>query len=158
MRKFTKTHNDLKWLFPIAKTKKEAEKVFNYVEEQANELADIAGVNDGDRDLAIDCFMKGYSYCMQLEIHREVEKAIKRLYLNLFNIKKDYGKEGNKKEWDKYFRFHELEDLFRHLAWDSKEKEGLRKELVKLLEKSIFDSDALVQNLKSYLKAVKKTK
>lgn len=158
MRKFTKTHNDLKWLFPIAKTKQEAEKVFNYVEEQAKDLADIAGVNEADKDLAIDCFMKGYSYCMQLEIHREVEKAINRIYRNLFNIKEDYGKEGNKKEWDKYFRFHELEDLFRHLAWDSKDKEGLRKELVKLLEKSIFDGDALVQNLKQYLKATKKTK
>ena len=35
MRYFTKTHNDLKWLFPIAKTKKEAAEVFNYVEENA---------------------------------------------------------------------------------------------------------------------------
>lgn len=158
MRKFTKTHNDLKWLFPIAETKKEAEEVFNYVEEQANNFADIADVKDGDRDLAIDCFMKGYSYCMQLEIHRAVEKAIKRLYLNLFNIKKDYSKDKNPKEWDKYVRFCELEGLFRHLVWDSKENEGFRKELVKLLEKSVFDRDALVSNLKQYLKASRKTK
>lgn len=158
MRKFTKTHNDLKWLFPVAKTKKEAEKVFNYVEEQAKDLADIAGVNEADKDFAIDCFMKGYSYCMQLEIHREVEKAIKRIYRNLFKIKKDYAKEGNKKEWDKYFRFHELEDLFRHLAWDSKEKEGFRQELVKLLEQSIFDGNALAKNINQYLKATKKKK
>ncbi len=141
MRKFTKTHNDLKWLFPIAKTKKEAEEVFNYVEEQAKGLADIAGVNDADKDLAIDCFMKGYSYCMQLEVHREVEKAIKRIYLNLFNIKKEYSKDKNPNEWKKYFRFYKLEDLFRHLAWDSKDEEAKRKYLVGLLEKSAFDND-----------------
>lgn len=140
MRKFTKTHNDLKWLFPVAKTKKEAEEVFENVEEQAKYLADTAGVNDADKDLAIDCFMKGYSYCMQLEIHREVEKAIKRLYLNLFNIKKEYSKDKNPKEWEKYFRFYKLEDLFRHLAWDSKDEEAKRKYLVSLLEKSAFDN------------------
>ena len=33
MRHFTRTHNDLKWLFPIAKTKAEANEVFSYVEE-----------------------------------------------------------------------------------------------------------------------------
>ena len=41
MRHFTKTHNDLKWLFPIAKTKKEAEKVFESAENQAKYLADM---------------------------------------------------------------------------------------------------------------------
>lgn len=29
-RHFTKTHNDLKWLFPIADTEKEAEQIFKY--------------------------------------------------------------------------------------------------------------------------------
>ena len=141
MRKFTKTHNDLKWLFPVAKTKKDAEKVFNYVEEHAKDLADIAGVKDEDKDLAIDCFMKGYSYCMQLEVHREVEKAINRIYRNLFKIKKNYGKDDNPTEWKKYFRFHGLEELFRHLAWDSTEEETKRKYLVKLLENTGFDRD-----------------
>lgn len=44
MRKFTKTHNDLKWLFPIAKTQKEASKVFDYVEENAQELCHAANI------------------------------------------------------------------------------------------------------------------
>lgn len=141
MRKFTKTHNSLTWLFPIAKTKKEAEKVFDYVEEQAKTLADLAGVKDEDKDLAIDCYMKGYSYCMQLEVHREIEKAVNRIYRNLFNIKPNYDEEKNPKEWAKYFRFIKLEDLFRHLAWDSKQEEAKRKYLVSLLEKSAFDYD-----------------
>lgn len=80
MRNFTKTHNDLKWLFPIAKTKKEAEEVFNYVEELANNFADLADVKDGDRDLAIDCFMKGYSYCMQqvADAEKRVKEQVER--------------------------------------------------------------------------------
>ena len=141
MRKFTKTHNDLKWLFPIAKTRKEAETVFNYVEEQAKDLADAADIKAEDRDLAIDCFMKGYSYCMQMEVHREVEKAVKRIYLNLFKIKPEHDKDKHPKEWKKYFRFFKLEDLFRHLVWGSKDEDAKRKYLVKLLEKSGFDND-----------------
>lgn len=34
MRHFTKTHNDLKWMFPIAETKKQAEEIFKSAEEQ----------------------------------------------------------------------------------------------------------------------------
>ena len=50
MRKFTKTHNDLKWLFPIAKTKKEAAEIFKSAEEQAKYLADMAGGVEKDSD------------------------------------------------------------------------------------------------------------
>ena len=64
MRHFTRTHNDLKWLFPIAKTKAEANEVFSYVEENAKHLADSAGITDNDqRDLAIDAFMRGLFVC-----------------------------------------------------------------------------------------------
>ena len=66
-RKFTKTHNDLKWLFPIADTDKEAEKIFDSAEAQAKDLLSLAGVKKKDEDLAIDCFMKGYSNALQME-------------------------------------------------------------------------------------------
>ena len=49
MRHFTKTHNDLKWLFPIAKTKKEAEQL-GWISSEGN-LWDVApgAVIGGDR-------------------------------------------------------------------------------------------------------------
>ena len=53
MRHFTRTHNDLKWLFPIAKTKAEANEVFSYVEENAKNLVDSAGITDNDIDYPI---------------------------------------------------------------------------------------------------------
>ena len=74
MRHFTKTHNDLKWLFPVAETDKEAEEKFEDVEEQAKYLADMAGVDEKDKDLAIDCFMKGYSQALQLEFDSIISK------------------------------------------------------------------------------------
>lgn len=36
MRQFTKTHNDIEWLFPIANSKKGAEAIFDEREEQAD--------------------------------------------------------------------------------------------------------------------------
>ena len=48
MRNFTRTHNDLRWLFPIAKTKAQALEIFKNAEEQAKYLADSAGVEEKD--------------------------------------------------------------------------------------------------------------
>ena len=50
MRHFTKTHNDLKWLFPVAETEKEAEKIFDSAETQAKDLLSLAGVKKNDED------------------------------------------------------------------------------------------------------------
>ena len=41
MRHFTKTHNDLKWLFPVAETDKEAEEKFEDVEDRLKQLDNL---------------------------------------------------------------------------------------------------------------------
>lgn len=140
MRKFTKTHNNLKWLFPIAKTKKEASKVFDYVEENAKDLCNAANIPEENRDLAIDAFMKGYSYALQLEIGRVKEKLIKDIFCNLFKVKCD---PDDKKEWKKYFRFYKIEDLFKAFAYGpNPDEEKARKYFCNLFENSAFDNDA----------------
>ena len=90
MRHFTKTHNDLKWLFPVAQTKKEAEQKFEDVEDQAKYLAHMAGVEEKDKDLAIDCFMKGYSQALHLESDNIIDKYVGNIYKNLLKLKKNY--------------------------------------------------------------------
>lgn len=140
MRKFTKTHNDLKWLFPIAKTQKEASKVFDYVEENAQELCHAANIPEKSRDLAIDAFMKGYSYALQLEIGRAKEQLIRDIFCNIFKVKCDLDDE---KEWKKYFRFCKIEDLLREFAYGpNPDKEKTRKYFCKLFENSAFDNEA----------------
>ena len=147
MRHFTKTHNDLKWLFPIAKTKKEAEKVFESAENQAKYLADMAGVKEEDKDLAIDCFMKGYSQALQMEVHQAIEKAVENIYCNIFKVKFEVG---NDKKCKSYFRFHKLYDLFRSLTFrPNKDVEKARKYFVKLIEKTGFDRQSdIVEQMK----------
>lgn len=142
MRHFTKTHNELTWLFPIAKTKKEAEEKFDDVEEQAKYLADMAGVEEKDKDLAIDCFMKGYSQALQLEISRVVEKYIGNIYKNLLELSGNYL--DDEKEKEKWFRFHKFEDLIKHLAYQPADTDRMKKyrdHLVEILEKSGFNYD-----------------
>lgn len=80
MRHFTKSHNDLKWLFPIAKTKKEASKIFDYVEKSAKDRCDAAAIPEKDKDLAIDAYMKGYSDALQLEIPQMRNKLFQTIY------------------------------------------------------------------------------
>lgn len=143
MRHFTKTHNDLKWLFPIAKTKKQATEVFNYVEENAKTLADSAGITDKEqRDLAIDAFMKGYSYALQLEIGRCIEKKIKDIYCALFNVKCDLEHE---EEWKKYFRFTRFYDMLKEAAWEPRNMKKAMKHFRTMMEGSAFDWDAPVK-------------
>lgn len=142
MRHFTKTHNDLKWLFPIAKTKKEAETVFKNAEERAKYLADMAGVAEKDRDLAIDCFMKGYSQALQLEVYSYLEKKVRDIYCNIFGVKCDLE---NEKEWDKYFRFHKFEDLLKTAMWDSKRVKKPAAYIRKMMEGSGFDMEAPIK-------------
>lgn len=149
MRHFTKTHNDLKWLFPIAKTKKEAEKIFESAEDQANYLADSVGYKEEDKDLAIDCFMKGYSQALQMEVHQAIEKAVENIYCNIFKVKFD---PNNDKKFNDYFRFHKLYDLFRRLAFrPNKDVEKARKYFVKLIEKTGFDRKSdIVEQMKTW--------
>lgn len=142
MRHFTKTHNELTWLFPIAKTKKEADEKFDEVEEQAKYLADMAGVEEKDKDLAIDCFMKGYSQALQLEIPRVVQKYIYNIYKNLLELSSNYL--DDEKEREKWFRFHKFEDLIKHLAYQPADTDRMKKYrdyLVEILEKSGFNYD-----------------
>jgi len=143
MRNFTKTHNDLKWLFPVAETDKEAEEKFEDVEEQAKYLAEMAGVDEKDKDLAIDCFMKGYSYALQLESDSIISKYIGNIYKNLLQLKDNYlDDEEEQKRW---FQLYKFDDLIKNLAYnhpltDSKEK--CRKYLVELLKNSGFNVDS----------------
>lgn len=152
MRHFTKTHNDLKWLFPIAKTKAEANEVFNYVEENAKHLADSAGIEDKEqRDLAIDAFMKGYSYALQMETPNLIRRIVDNIYQGIFKVKLKYKGEEEKtpkeqEEEDKYFRFYRFKDLLKTFSWGpNKDKEKSRKYLYKMLEGSGFDHEAPIE-------------
>lgn len=146
MRRFTKTHNDLKWLFPVAKTKEDAEKVFKTAERNAEDLAELAGVEEKDRDLAVDCFMKGYSVGLQMEIPRYVDKLIEQIFKSIFGFTEDYP--GSAEQQDKWLRFMSLEQFLKKLAYgDDKylEKDKTYQEQRAALEKlfvgSIFDTD-----------------
>ena len=69
MRKFTKEHNELLWLFPICKNEEGASKMFDEVEEEANYYFEMAQHKDDDtfnKDDMIDSFMKGYSVACRL--------------------------------------------------------------------------------------------
>lgn len=141
-RKFTKTHNDLKWLFPIVETDKEAEQKFKDVEDQAKYLAEMAGVEEKDKDLAIDCFMKGYSQALQFEMPRVIKKYIDNIYKNLLELSSNYL--DDEKEQEKWFRFHKFEDLIKHLAYEPADTDRMKKYrdyLVEILEKSGFNYD-----------------
>lgn len=142
MRHFTKTHNDLKWLFPIAKTKKEAAEVFKSAEEQAKYLAEMAGVEEKDRDLAIDCFMKGYSQALQMEMSRYLEKKVRDIYCNIFGVKRDLDHE---EEWKKYFRFHKFEDLLKNAMWDPSRIKKPAAYIRQMMEGSGFDMEAPIK-------------
>lgn len=142
MRHFTKTHNDLKWLFPIAKTKKQAEAVFKSAEEQAKYLAEMAGVEEKDRDLAIDCFMKGYSQALQMEMSRYLDKKIKDIYCNIFGVKCELE---NEKEWQKYFRFSKFYDMLKEAAWEPRNMKKGIKYFRKMMEGTGFDHDAPIK-------------
>ena len=150
MRHFTRTHNDLKWLFPIAKTKKEANEVFSYVEENAKHLADSAGITDNDqRDLAIDAFMKGYSYALQMETPNLIRRIVDNIYQGIFKVKYK-GEEVKtpkvREEENKYFRFYRFKDLLKAFSWGpNKDKEKSRKYLYKMLEGSGFDHEAPIE-------------
>lgn len=146
MRHFTKTHNDLKWLFPVAQTKKEAEEKFNDVEEQAKYLAEQAGIEEKDKDLAIDCFMKGYSQALHLESEALIDKYIGNIYKNLLKLKKNYL--DDEKEQERWFRFFKFDDLIKALAFNrplTDHQEKCRKYLITLLEKSAFNVDGPIE-------------
>ena len=149
MRHFTKTHNDLKWLFPVAETDKEAEEKFEDVEEQAKYLAEMAGVEEKDKDLAIDCFMKGYSQALHLEFDSIIRKYIGNIYKNLLQLKDNYlDDEEEQKRW---FQLYKFEDLIKNLAYNhplTDHKEKCRKYLVELLQNSGFNVDGPIEERK----------
>lgn len=149
MRHFTKTHNDLKWLFPVAQTKKEAEQKFEDVEDQAKYLAHMAGIEEKDKDLAIDCFMKGYSQALHLESDNIIDKYVGNIYKNLLKLKKNYL--DDEKEQQRWFRFFKFDDLIKALAFNrplTEHQEKYRKYLIKLLEKSAFNVDGPIEERK----------
>ena len=47
----------------------------------------MAGVEEKDKDLAIDCFMKGYSQALHLEFDSIIRKYIGNIYKNLLQLK-----------------------------------------------------------------------
>ena len=146
MRHFTKTHNELKWLFPVADTEKEAEEIFESAEEQAKSLLSLAGVKKKDEDLAIDCFMKGYSNALQIETCRYVEKRIETIFKNIFDIEGGYYTECTEENRKKWLRFIRFETLLKRLAYrKDKQDENARKALAKMLENSGFDSDGPIE-------------
>ncbi len=146
MRHFTKTHNELKWLFPVADTEKEAEEIFESAEEQAKSLLSLAGVKKKDEDLAIDCFMKGYSNALQMETCRYVEKRIETIFKNIFDIEGGYYTECTEENRKKWLRFIHFETLLKRLAYrKDKQDENARKALAKMLENSGFDSDGPIE-------------
>mgnify|MGYP003369062747 CR=1 FL=1 len=156
MRRFTKTHNDLKWLFPVAKTKKEAEEKFEDVEEQAKYLAENAGIDEKDKDLAIDCFMKGYSQALQLEFDAVISKYVGNIYKNLLKLKKNYL--DNEKEQKKWFQLYKFEELIKYLAYNRPESEHMekcRKYLVDLLKNSGFNVDGPIEERKKLYRDIK---
>lgn len=145
-RKFTKTHNDLKWLFPVAETDKEAEKIFDSAEEQAKSLLSLAGVKKKDEDLAIDCFMKGYSNALQMETCRYVEKRIETIFKNIFDIEGDNYTDCTEENRQKWLRFIRFETMLKRLAYrKDKQDEKARKALAKLLENTGFDGDGPIE-------------
>ena len=152
MRHFTKTHNDLKWLFPVAETDKEAEEKFEDVEEQAKYLAEMAGVDEKDKDLAIDCFMKGYSVGLQMEMSRYVDRRIEQIFKSIFGITENYP--GSSKQKAKWLRFSLLNQLLKRLAYgdskylkDDKVYQKQRAYLEKMFTGSAFDSETDVEKM-----------
>lgn len=93
MRKFTKQHNDITWLFPdiIDNNEEASENWFDKYEDIAKYLVDTMNINDSDvftKDDLIDAFMKGASIAQQsltqfynvkldsLKTYNEVKKCI----------------------------------------------------------------------------------
>ena len=146
MRHFTKTHNDLKWLFPVADTEKEAEEIFESAEEQAKSLLSLAGVKKKDEDLAIDCFMKGYSNALQMETCQYVEKRIETIFKNIFDIEGGNYTDCTEENRQKWLRFIRFETMLKRLAYrKDPQYENARKALAKMLENSGFDSDGPIE-------------
>lgn len=108
MRRFTKKHNDLTWLFPdiIDEDNNElSEKWFDTYEKKANDLIETIGIGDADsfsKDDLIDSFMKGASIAQQMLIQYY---SIKLESLKDFNnIKKsieDFNERFNNGFYDK---------------------------------------------------------
>ena len=99
-----------------------------------------------DEDLAIDCFMKGYSNALQMETQQYVEKRIETIFKNIFDIEGGYYTECTKENQEKWMRFLRFETMLKRLAYrKDKQDEKARKALAKLLENSGFDRNGPIE-------------
>lgn len=113
MRKFTKTHNNLEWLFPSPENPslKESESYFDMYESRAYNLFEIAHPQlhgTFSKDDVIDAFMKGASEahnkmvnyaCMYMQTNKTLKDTIERqnkqiesLYKLIEELSKNYKK------------------------------------------------------------------
>jgi len=83
MRKFTKEHNDINWLFPKTTKYYTSERMFDELETRGEDLLSgcFGDKKTFTRDEMMDAFMKGASEMNRsLGYHLEMEKQIKPLY------------------------------------------------------------------------------
>lgn len=147
MRKFTKDHNDLMWLFPIANDASEAESIFDECEESARALASKIDVDSNSLDLAIDCYMKGVSSAMQMYYRVIVEDTAIRICDGLLGTSRPdqetYALQETdakiKKQWDDYKRFLTFRDMVESVARGNKYLPSAVKAFRELIENSYFD-------------------
>lgn len=98
MRKFTKDHNDLGWLFPNlgGKNIRESEEWFDFYEELAKKLYNKTHKNNDNltEDDIIDSFMKGASIAHQqlVEDKRTYEGIISSLKKQISFLEKENNK------------------------------------------------------------------
>lgn len=159
MREFTKEHNDLRWLFPIAESEKAAESIFDEMEEQGKYLFKNAGYDEKDEDLAIDCFLKGASSAMQMYLSVVYKDICDRIYENVTGVGPfklpELDENGNqtkesKKQTDKYYRYIFFKEVLERAAcieneyfkFDEHDKKKFEK-LRSLIENTEFDWEFL---------------
>lgn len=108
MRKFTKTHNDIQWLFPnMEQSDKSSEQFFDMYESIAEELFKLAHQNKTTftKDDVIDAFMKGASIAHSRMIN----------VVSIYKTSNDELKhklEQDKKQLDSLYKL--IEDLSTH--------------------------------------------
>lgn len=150
MREFTKEHNDLMWLFPIAKNKKEANEIFDECEEYAKSLAENFDYSEETQDVAVDAFMKGCSSAMQMYLEGIIFDTIENLYNNLFDVK-PIEECKTEEEKDEHYRFLRFKVMLEHYAKCRKALDGhvyntydsLKKYFRSMIDNTAFDSNCI---------------
>lgn len=150
MCEFTKEHNDLMWLFPIAKNEKEANEIFNECEEYTKSLVENFDYSKETKDFIIDDFMKGCSSTMQMYLGGIIFDTIENLYNNLFDVKPIEECE-TKEEKDEHYRFLRFKVMLEHYAKCRKSLDGhvyntydnLKKYFRSMIDNTAFDSNCI---------------